>query len=150
LDPVTGNATAWAPEVNHWVEAIEIGPDVVYLGGRFTRVEGRRAVGLAVLRRPFAERHEAALPDARPTLAATAPNPFRDRTTLHVHLPTAGPVRVRLFDVQGRLVETLLDRRLEEGAHEIQVDGRHLSAGVYWCSLESGGRTDVRRVTLLK
>ena len=88
-------------------------------------------------------------------LAQNSPNPFNPSTTIAFNLPSAGNVSIRLFDVQGRLVRTLLESRLEAGPHEVRWDGRDskgtgVASGVYHCSLDVGGKRLIRKVTLLR
>ncbi len=72
-----------------------------------------------------------------------APNPFSTRTVIRFGL--AGPVhsRVRISDAAGRIVRTILDRRLESGAHEftwngLDDQGRRAAPGVYLARLTAG------------
>lgn len=85
-----------------------------------------------------------------------APNPLNPSGTLSFITRTAGPVRVSLFDLNGRLVRTLWRRdAVEPGAHEIALDargsdGRTLTSGVYFYRIESREGVDTGRFTVLK
>lgn len=91
-----------------------------------------------------------------PRLFAPYPNPFNPLTSLRFSLDAAGPVTLRVYDVGGRLVRTLLaDVPLAAGEHAAAWDGRDgsgrtVAAGVYVCRLEAEGRTLLGRMTLLK
>ena len=95
---------------------------------------------------------------ARPlelALSAGGPNPFAGRTTLRYALPHDGPVSLRLFDAQGRLVRTLADGGSEAGEHTATWDGRdagggRANPGVYLARLEADGRRLVQRVVLVR
>lgn len=84
--------------------------------------------------------------------AAPSPNPFTARTSLAFTLPRDAAVTLRVYDVRGRLVRTLLDRAaLAAGRHEAAWDGRddrgtRAAAGVYFSRLDVGGRTTTRRL----
>jgi flagellar hook assembly protein FlgD len=65
-------------------------------------------------------------------------------------LPEAGHVLVRVFDLQGRRVRTVLDRELESGAQDITWDGLDdrgvlTPSGIYFYRIEQGARRVVRR-----
>ena len=84
-----------------------------------------------------------------------APNPFNPATTLHFSLPAAGHVELRVFDVQGRLVRTLVDGQRAAGSNEVQWDGRdhdgrQLASGTYYARLVAAGRTSVKPLVLVK
>ena len=86
------------------------------------------------------------------------PNPMRDALTLRFALPAPAAARLEMYDVQGRLVRTLLRRELAAGVHDATWDGRDASgavtaAGVYYVRLAlvgpTGERTMMRRVVRL-
>jgi hypothetical protein len=87
-------------------------------------------------------------------LEQNRPNPFNPRTTIHFSLATAGPVRLRVYDVRGRSVATLADGAYAAGAHDVVWNGRTregvaAAAGVYWYRLEASGTQAARRMILL-
>ncbi len=83
-------------------------------------------------------------------LTSAWPNPFNATVQAAFTLARAGAVQLKVYDVLGREVATLVDRTLQSGAHEVTFHGDGLAAGVYFLSLESGGHRDVVKVTLLK
>jgi hypothetical protein len=91
----------------------------------------------------------------RLALQPLRPNPFRDRTTLRFVLPRPGQVSIRILDVTGRRVRTLLDGALPAGSHELVWDGRNdrgrrVAAGLYLVTMRSGEGMRHRRVLLLR
>ena len=83
------------------------------------------------------------------------PNPFNPRTAISFSLDKTGWARLRLYDVAGKLVRTLVDEVREEGEHRLSWDGtddRGLSAasGGYFLRLESEDGAWVRKLTLLR
>jgi len=89
--------------------------------------------------------------------ASVTPNPLNPSGTLRFTTVQEGPIRVRLFDIHGRLVRTLLDEaRAAAGEHRVPVDGvdgrgARLATGVYFYRIESGGATvSSGRFTILK
>jgi len=88
-------------------------------------------------------------------LDVNIPNPFNPSTTIQYELKVVGPAAVRVYDVSGRLVRTLVDGVQSAGAHETRWDGRDergqiVSSGVYFYRLEAGTFTQTRKMVLLK
>lgn len=86
-------------------------------------------------------------------LAQNGPNPFQASTTIRFGLPAAGPVSLRVFDVEGRLVRTLLDGPLPAGSGEAHWDGRDSAGvdqptGVYFYRLNSAHGSETRKMIL--
>jgi hypothetical protein len=60
-------------------------------------------------------------------------------------------VSVRIYDIQGRLVATLVNRELPAGNHSVDFNGEKLASGVYMMVLKVKGEADlVKRISLLK
>ncbi|MBN2565500.1 MAG: hypothetical protein JXB46_07290 [Candidatus Eisenbacteria bacterium] len=83
------------------------------------------------------------------------PNPFNPMTTVRFNLYRDGFAALRVFDVGGRLVRTLVAGDLPAGAHEAtwrgdDVRGRPVASGVYLCRLESAGETRSRMMVLVR
>ncbi|MFN8177129.1 MAG: FlgD immunoglobulin-like domain containing protein [bacterium] len=83
------------------------------------------------------------------------PNPMRDRARVRFTLPHAARANVRILDVAGRVVRTLVDGERPAGHGEVVWDGRDsagrlVSAGVYWSRVESGDTSVTRKVTVLR
>lgn len=85
-----------------------------------------------------------------PVLHPAAPNPFAEATSLAFTLPRAGHVALRLFDVGGRLVATLVDTDLAAGLHRVRVDAAPLAAGAYFARLETADGVRSRRIVRLR
>ncbi len=88
-------------------------------------------------------------------LHANHPNPFNPGTRISYELPHATPVRMRVYDVHGRLVRTLVDAYQGPGRHTVGWDGRdrrgaNLSSGIYVYQLTAGGATLARRMLMMK
>ncbi len=83
-------------------------------------------------------------------LAQNYPNPFNPETRIVFHLGLAGPVRLVVYDVAGRVVVTLIDGRCAAGEHQVIFRGQGLASGVYLCLLETAQGREVRRMLLLR
>ncbi|HFA47733.1 MAG TPA: T9SS type A sorting domain-containing protein [Bacteroidetes bacterium] len=78
------------------------------------------------------------------------PNPFEVQTTIYFDLPEAAPVSVEVFDLNGRLVNTLFDGALTAGAQSIEWNSEGYAPGVYYYQLRSGERFSTNKVVLIK
>lgn len=88
-------------------------------------------------------------------LGPNYPNPFNPTTTISYSIAKAGFVRLRIYDVQGRLVATLVSESRPAGAQSarwrgVDRDGNGVGSGIYFARLESGGKVQTRKVLLLK
>ena len=88
-------------------------------------------------------------------LSAPAPNPVRGPMLYRVDLPRQAHVLVRVMDVSGRVVRTLMDRTLGPGRHEfswnaIGAGGAPLASGLYLLELRSGAGATSRRFVVLR
>jgi len=80
-----------------------------------------------------------------------APNPARTDLVLRFALPQSAPVRLSVFDVGGRRVATVLERRLAAGAHAVPWQtGAAPASGVYYARLETAGSVRVERFVLVR
>ncbi|MBE0564535.1 MAG: T9SS type A sorting domain-containing protein [Krumholzibacteria bacterium] len=92
---------------------------------------------------------------ARVVLHPAVPNPFNPETVLSFSLPVPGHARLRVFDVRGHLVRTLLDEPSRAGRHSVVWNGRDdqarpLASGVYFYRIETGTFAATERMVLLK
>lgn len=78
------------------------------------------------------------------------PNPFNPSTTIRYGVPEDGIVAVRVYNVMGQEVATLVSEWKGAGVYEVSFDASSFSAGVYLFSVEAGGKQLVNRMTLLK
>lgn len=88
-------------------------------------------------------------------LSQNYPNPFNPETKIRFQLPNAGEVVLKIYDVLGREVRTLVDARKEAGFHELVWDardnfGQRVSSGVYYYQILSGEFRQTKRMLLLK
>jgi hypothetical protein len=90
-----------------------------------------------------------------PVLEDNFPNPFSSSTTLRFHLQSNDQVSVKIYDVEGRLVRTLLSGFSYAGAREVTWDGQldtgeKAAAGVYFCCLESSGGEATGKIVFIR
>jgi hypothetical protein len=84
------------------------------------------------------------------SLAQNYPNPFNPGTVISYALAEAGMTTLRVYDVLGREVVTLVQERQPAGRYTVRFDGSGLSSGLYFFRLTSGERIETRRMQLLK
>lgn len=84
------------------------------------------------------------------TLGLSAPNPFRGQTTFAYTLPQAQKVTVRVFDVTGRVVATLVDAFQAASTYEVTFDGEGLAAGMYFYQVQAAGTTQTGQMVLVR
>ncbi len=78
------------------------------------------------------------------------PNPFNPATTIQFNLPVAVDVKIALFDVLGREVETLLSGRMVSGEHQVVWDATGHPSGVYFVRFSAGDTRQTRKMLLVK
>lgn len=85
------------------------------------------------------------------TLYASQPNPFRDATVISYLIPGPERVTLRIYDLAGRAVATLLDRNEAAGFHQIVWSGAPLDAcgAAYLCRLDVGGQVRTTKILQL-
>jgi hypothetical protein len=82
-------------------------------------------------------------------LLGTAPNPARSQATVRYALPERGDVTIRLYDVLGRQVRTVVQGE-RQGRHEQRLDLDGLSSGVYVLRLRAAGETRTEKLTVVR
>jgi hypothetical protein len=83
-------------------------------------------------------------------LRGASPNPFNPTTVISYQLSASGQISLRVYDISGRLVTTLMNGWKEAGIHEVTFDGFGLASGIYLYALTSGNRTLTEKMVLIK
>ena len=83
-------------------------------------------------------------------LSQNYPNPFNPSTTISYGIPKPGFVELKVFDVAGRSIATLVSEHQDAGHYEIRFDGSKLPSGVYFLRIEAGGLSQTRKMILMK
>jgi hypothetical protein len=86
-----------------------------------------------------------ATPDAV-ALGLSGPNPFQGQTRLEAFLPTAGEVRIAVYDILGREVDVLYEGPHQAGLGRVTLDARALPAGIYFVRLTVGSQSAMQKV----
>ncbi len=83
-------------------------------------------------------------------LSQNYPNPFNPTTTILYDLPTSGYVTLKVYDVLGREVTTLVDEKQSAGTHTLTFNAANLPSGVYFCRLQAGPFMQTRKLMVIK
>jgi hypothetical protein len=121
----------WAHQLTFWIKASEIGGTV------------------PVEKNPVAD-----MP-TKYELAQNYPNPFNPSTTITFSLPNPSEVRLTIFDITGRIVKELVDKRCETGVHNISWDatdnyGMPVASGTYYYRFEADDHVYTKKMMFIK
>ncbi|MFZ4621848.1 MAG: T9SS type A sorting domain-containing protein [Bacteroidota bacterium] len=78
------------------------------------------------------------------------PNPFNPATAINYHLLTPGRTTLMIYDALGREIVTLVDDVKDAGSYTVRFDGTKLSSGFYFAKLSSNGKTQIRKMLMVK
>ncbi|TET80192.1 T9SS type A sorting domain-containing protein, partial [candidate division TA06 bacterium] len=71
-------------------------------------------------------------------------------TVITYSLPVPGRVKLQIYDVSGRFVETVVDEKQVAGIYAFRWEAADKATGMYFCRLEAGDFTDVKKMILLR
>lgn len=78
------------------------------------------------------------------------PNPFNSNTKIRYSISLSDRVMIKIFDIMGKEVATLLDRYQQAGGYEVLFQVNNLSSGIYFYTLTAGNFTATKKLILLK
>ena len=78
------------------------------------------------------------------------PNPFNPVTKISYSIDKSAEVSLKLFDVRGGLIETLLNKRVNAGNHSYSLNASHLSSGVYFYTMTVNDVSQTKKLILMK
>ena len=84
------------------------------------------------------------------SLEQNYPNPFNPTTTINYSIASAGKVELKVYDLLGREVMTLVNDFKNAGSHSVLFNALNLSSGVYFYRINSGSFSDVKKMILVK
>lgn len=101
------------------------------------------------------ETEQIATPGLPLTLFQNHPNPFNPSTMIRYYLPEAALVLLDIYDVSGRRIKRLIEKRLPVGYHEINWNGQDalgndVSSGIYFYTLTAGKRRSTKKMILMR
>lgn len=130
---------------------------VVYLGIPFETIHSKanRDVLMAKILNYFGittsivRRHETEMPSEF-LLEQNYPNPFNPRTTIRFNIPVAGFTSLKIFDVLGKEIATLVNEHLPAGRYTVQWNAAGYSSGMYFYRLESNNLSMTKKLIVTK
>ena len=84
------------------------------------------------------------------TLSQNYPNPFNPTTKINFALPKQGFVSLKIYDITGREIQTLVNEVKQAGYYSVDFNGSSLSSGVYFYMIKSGDFVMTKRMVLIK
>ena len=84
------------------------------------------------------------------SLEQNYPNPFNPSTNIKFSIPVKSIVSLKVYDVLGGEVETLVNGEKEAGSYNFKFNAKNVSSGIYFYKLEAGGYTSIRKMLFLK
>ena len=90
---------------------------------------------------------------AKIALYQNYPNPFNPSTSIRFAIPNDAHVKIILYDIYGRKVNTLLDDERKSGYHDIMVSGNELASGIYYYQFIVSGVSnynEIKKMVLIK
>jgi hypothetical protein len=78
------------------------------------------------------------------------PNPFNPTTTIKYDVPKSSLVKIRVYDVTGKMISDLVNQQMEAGSYEVNWNGTEYASGVYFYKIETKDFAKVMRMVLIK
>jgi hypothetical protein len=108
----------------------------------------------SIWRRPYSEvvgveNSNSEIP-SKYSLSQNYPNPFNPITNVKFSMLNERDVKLVVYDVQGREVQTLVNEKLSAGIYEVKFDGSMLNSGVYFYKMMTDGFTETKKMLLIK
>ena len=78
------------------------------------------------------------------------PNPFNPITTINYFLPRRTIISIKIFDITGKFVKTLINEEMNQGHYAVNWNAENMASGVYLYKIEAGDYSDVKKMLLFK
>jgi len=84
------------------------------------------------------------------SLSQNYPNPFNPSTNIKYSVPQPSQVQIKVYDVLGNEIETLVNEEKPAGTYELTWNAANLSSGIYFYQLKAGEYVNTKKMILLK
>lgn len=84
------------------------------------------------------------------SISQNYPNPFNPFTKIKYSVPVDGLVTLKVYNILGKEIKTLVNENLNTGIYEIEFDGRALESGLYFYKIETGNYSAINKMILIK
>ena len=83
-------------------------------------------------------------------LSQNYPNPFNPETTIDFRIDADSHVNISIFDINGSLVQELVNEWKASGSHQVKFSGHSIPSGIYFYKMTTKGFADIRKMTLIQ
>jgi hypothetical protein len=84
------------------------------------------------------------------SLSQNYPNPFNHSTTIYYSIPELSNVVLKVYDVLGKEIVTLINKEMQTGVYEVEFDATNLPSGIYFYTLRAGVFRNTKKIMLIK
>jgi len=84
------------------------------------------------------------------SLSQNYPNPFNPSTNIEYSVPSSEYVSLKVYDILGNLVATLVNEKKEAGKYKVTFNASNLASGLYFYKIQAGSFNQVRKMLLIK
>jgi len=89
------------------------------------------------------------------TLFQNYPNPLSQQTTIDYQIPSSGHVTLKIYNISGKLIKTLINKEQDAGYHKVRWDtkdelGQNVASGVYFYQLKLNGFKEIKKMALIR
>ena len=105
--------------------------------------------GIAITIGPVGITDERAIPTAY-ALSQNYPNPFNPTTTIKYQIPELSFVTIKVYDVLGIEIATLVNEEKAVGSYEVEFDATSLPSGIFFYKLQAGDFVATKKMVLMK
>jgi hypothetical protein len=84
------------------------------------------------------------------SLSQNYPNPFNPATTFRFSIPSSQVVSMKIFDILGREVATLVNERLDAGSYRVDWNASKQTSGTYFAVIKTASHSETKKIVLLK
>jgi hypothetical protein len=149
----TNNGTNWVNRnqgLQNGILTIFVYSEFIFIGSS----TGGPPLGPVLWRRPVSEvvkikSVESTFPD-KIELQQNYPNPFNPNTNIRYQIANNIFVVLRVYDILGKEIATLVNEKLSAGTYEVKFDGTNLPSGVYYYKIEAGKYSATKKMLLIK
>ncbi len=78
------------------------------------------------------------------------PNPFNPATTVRVDMPQAGQLKLMVYDILGKEVQTLVNENLQSGSYDVKWNATNFASGVYYYTATTGNVVVTKKMILMR
>ncbi len=84
------------------------------------------------------------------SLLQNYPNPFNPETKIRFNIPKLSNIKLIVYDITGRAIETIVNQELQPGRYEYKFRSENYASGVYFYKIQSGDFSQIKRMVLIK